>query len=153
MEAYTEEARQALAELLSLSRVASRGIVVVGGSTSEVQGERIGTRPALEVGDALVAGLLAAAREAGVVLAVQCCEHLNRALVLPRSALREQGLQEVTARPVPGAGGALAAAYYNSLGDEACLVGSLQADAGLDIGVSHNYRSSKVGGAGGYLFE
>ena len=134
MDAYAEAARQALAELLSLSRLEPQGIVVVGGSTSEVQGERIGTRPALEVGEALTAGLLAAAEAAGAVLAVQCCEHLNRALVIPRSVARSRGLQEVTARPVPGAGGALAAAYYTCLGSEACLVGSLLADAGLDIG-------------------
>ena len=134
MEAYREEAAQALAELLSLSRLAQGGIVVVGGSTSEVQGERIGTRPAIEVGEALVDGLLAASQAAGVTLAVQCCEHLNRALVLPRSMVRARGLKEVTARPVPGAGGALAAAYYTRLGDEACLVESLMADAGLDIG-------------------
>ena len=134
MEAYREAATKALAELLSLSRLEPQSIVVVGGSTSEVQGERIGTRPALEVGDALADGLLAAADAAGVVLAVQCCEHLNRALVLPRSVARARGLEEVTARPVPGAGGALAAAYYTRLGAEACLVEHLEADAGLDIG-------------------
>jgi len=131
---YQEEARQALEELLALSRTGPGALVVVGGSTSEVQGERIGTRPALEVGEALIAGLLEAAEPFGVTLAIQCCEHLNRALVLPRAVARRGDLQEVTARPVPGAGGALAAAYWERLGPDACLVASLQADAGLDIG-------------------
>ena len=134
MDAYREAARQAMAELLAISRLEPRDTVVVGGSTSEVQGERIGTRPALEVGEALADGLLAAMDETDAVLAVQCCEHLNRAVVLPRSVARARGLQEVTARPVAGAGGALAAAYYGRLGDEACLLASLRAGAGLDIG-------------------
>ncbi len=134
MESYGDEARQALAELLSVSRLESGDIVVVGGSTSEVQGERIGTSPQIGVGEQLLDGLLQAAEAAGVTLAVQCCEHLNRAVVLPRKVARARGLQEVTARPVPGAGGALAAAYYGRLGAEACLVASIEAEAGLDIG-------------------
>jgi len=134
MDAYGQAAGEALRELLDTARVERGRLVVVGGSTSEVQGERIGTRPALEVGEALLAGLAPAAAAAGAVLALQCCEHLNRALVVPREAMLRFGLQEVTARPVPGAGGALAAAYWNLLGDEACLVASLSADAGLDIG-------------------
>ncbi len=134
MEAYGEQARQALTELLSLSRLEAGSIAVVGGSTSEVQGERIGTRSQIEVGEQLIEGLLQAAEAVGVTVAVQCCEHLNRALVLPRKVARARGLQEVTAKPVPGAGGALAAAYYGRLGDQACLVANLQAEAGLDIG-------------------
>jgi uncharacterized protein (TIGR01440 family) len=134
MDAYRDEARQALAELLSLSRIEAGSVAVVGGSTSEVQGQRIGSRPAIEIGELLIDGLLEAAGDQAITLAVQCCEHLNRALVLPRSVARARGLQEVTARPVPGAGGALAAAYYGRLGDEACLVANIAAEAGLDIG-------------------
>lgn len=127
-------AREALSELLDVARLAPDEIVVVGGSTSEVQGERIGTASAMQVGEELLSGLAAAAAKAGVQLAIQCCEHLNRALVVRRSVMTARGLAEVTAMPVPGAGGALAAAYYQALGEDACLVGSLAASAGLDIG-------------------
>lgn len=134
MEGLQEIAAAALAELVQTAGLGAGDLVVVGGSTSEVQGMRIGSASALAVGEALATGLLLAASASGVALAVQCCEHLNRALVLSRSVCRARGLQEVTAVPVPGAGGALAASYYRALGDDACLVASLQADAGLDIG-------------------
>lgn len=131
---WAEAAQAALAELIAVARLRPGEIVVVGGSTSEVLGRRIGRASALAVGEALVAGLVPAAAAAGVELAVQCCEHLNRALVLRRDLLRREGLREVLARPVPGAGGALAAAYWERLGGEACLSETLSAAAGLDIG-------------------
>ncbi len=134
MENVTEAARDALAELLEIARLAPGDVVVVGGSTSEVLGQRIGSASAIEIGEQLVLGLLQALQASGAALAVQCCEHLNRSIVVPRRVRRERGLQEVTAVPVPGAGGALAAAYYQSLGEEACLVSSIAAEAGLDIG-------------------
>lgn len=127
-------ARAALAELVASAGLRPGDLVVVGGSTSEVMGKRIGSAPGLEVGEQLAQGLIEAAETAGVELAVQCCEHLNRALVVPRHVLSVRGLMEVTAVPVPGAGGALAAAYYGSLGRQACLAASIAADAGLDIG-------------------
>ena len=129
-----ETARRALAELIGTAKLPPGALVVVGGSTSEVQGRRIGSASALAVGEELARGLQAAAQAAQVHLAVQCCEHLNRALVVERAVCAARGLQEVTAIPVPGAGGALAAAYFQSLGREACLVSALAADAGMDIG-------------------
>lgn len=134
MDELTRQAHDALSELISHAGLRRGALVVVGGSTSEVQGERIGTRAQLSIGEAVAVGLRQAAAEAEVELAVQCCEHLNRAIVLRRSELASRRLQEVTARPVPGAGGALAAAYYESLGNEASLAAQIQADAGLDIG-------------------
>ncbi len=134
MEGLQEAAKTALEELVQIARLGIGDLVLVGGSTSEVQGQRIGSASALAVGEEVRAGLAQAAAEAGVELAVQCCEHLNRALVVRRSVARARGLQEVTAVPVPGAGGALAAAHYAALGEEACLVASLAADAGIDIG-------------------
>jgi len=134
MAGYGEQAAVALSELLAQARLAPGEIVVVGGSTSEVQGKHIGSASLLEIGEEIASGLMAAAAAAGAELAVQCCEHLNRAIVLRRAVCRRERQQEVTAMPVPGAGGALAGAYYHLLGDEACLVETIQAAAGLDIG-------------------
>ncbi|EQD45094.1 hypothetical protein B1A_14967, partial [mine drainage metagenome] len=73
-----EQAKAALTELISLAHIGPGSVVIVGGSTSEVQGERIGTRAQLSIGEAITAGLLEAAQAGAVELAVQCCEHLNR---------------------------------------------------------------------------
>lgn len=134
MEDVSTQVREALSELIFVAGLRPGALVVVGGSTSEVQGERIGTKTQLTIGEQMVAGLVEAAEKASVALAVQCCEHLNRAIVVTRSELERRGLQEVSARPVPGAGGALAAAYYSALGTSACLAAAVEADAGLDIG-------------------
>lgn len=134
MDELSLQARDALKELIAVAGLRPGALVVVGGSTSEIQGERIGTKTQITIGERVVAGLKEAAENASVALAVQCCEHLNRAIVLTRSELERRGLQEVSARPVPGAGGALAAAYYSELGPSACLAASIKADAGLDIG-------------------
>ena len=69
----------------------------------------------------------------GGVLAVQCCEHLNRSLVIPRQALEDNHLTEVCAEPWEHAGGSMATAYYRAL-EEPCLCETIQASAGLDIG-------------------
>lgn len=134
MDELSQQAQEALSELIFVAGLRPGALLVVGGSTSEVQGERIGTRAQLTIGERVMAGLRQAAEDASVALAIQCCEHLNRALVVPRHELLRRRLQEVSARPVPGAGGALAAAYYGELGREACLAAAIQADAGLDIG-------------------
>ncbi|MDA8344350.1 MAG: TIGR01440 family protein [Thermaerobacter sp.] len=134
MEGLKESAEAAFTELVQTARLRPGDVVVVGGSSSEVQGQRIGSASALAVGEELYLGLHQAASATGVELAVQCCEHLNRAIVVRRAVCRERRLQEVTAVPVPGAGGALAAAYYQALSDEACLVASIAAEAGIDIG-------------------
>lgn len=128
------EAEAALAELLQIAGTRPEEIVVVGGSTSEVLGEHIGKAPTLSVGHELMAGLLRAG-SAGPMLAIQCCEHLNRALVVSRTTMRRQHLREVSAYPIPGAGGALACAAMELLPD-AVLVETVEAYAGLDIGLT-----------------
>lgn len=130
----TLEARLAMEELLGAAKPKPGQIVVVGCSTSEVLGQRIGTSGALDVADALLAGFLPPLKRAGVFLAVQCCEHLNRALVVPAELLQHLSLTQVCALPRQKAGGSLAQQYYEQLGDQACLVDKIQAHAGLDIG-------------------
>jgi len=125
---------KALCELIDAGRLKAGQILVVGASTSEVAGRRIGTSGSEEVAAAIVAGVERARERAGFFPAYQCCEHLNRALVVDRLLLeRYPGLVEVAAVPAPKAGGATAARAYREM-DDPCLVESVQAHAGIDIG-------------------
>lgn len=109
-------------------------VFVLGASTSEIIGQHIGTATSLALGRLVVQTVLeTAGQEFGCHVVFQCCEHLNRALVVERHLARERGWQEVRAIPVPGAGGAVAAAAYERLEDP-CLVEAVLADAGMDIG-------------------
>lgn len=128
-----EQARAAMQELVERAKLTKGQIVVVGCSTSEIMGARIGSSGTLEVAQEVLRGLREPVEAAGGVLAVQCCEHLNRALVLPRAALEEKGFTEVCAQPWEHAGGSMATAYWQAL-EEPCLAETIVAKAGLDIG-------------------
>lgn len=108
-------------------------VFVVGCSTSEVMGERIGTSGTIEVAAMIFDELKGWADALGVSLAFQCCEHLNRALVLEREVAERKGLDEVTVVPVRKAGGAMATQAYHSFTDPV-MVEHIKADAGIDIG-------------------
>ncbi|MFC3747515.1 TIGR01440 family protein [Paenibacillus sp. GCM10012306] len=120
-------------ELATAGKLGPGKILVVGASTSEVAGARIGTGGALAVAEQLLAGITEVADELGFHPVYQCCEHLNRALVMERSLLDRLGLQEVAAVPIPVAGGSMAAAAYRSMKDPV-LAETVQAHAGIDIG-------------------
>ena len=111
------------------------GLVAVGCSTSAVMGERIGGakghEQTLTIADDIWNALDEVFLQSGINVAVQCCEHLNRSLVIAKSAA--SGYTKVHAVPTPQAGGALAAKAFASLSD-AVLVSEVQADAGVDIG-------------------
>ncbi|AIQ38258.1 MULTISPECIES: TIGR01440 family protein [unclassified Paenibacillus] len=129
----TEATVTVLKELAEAGNLGSGKVVVVGVSTSEVAGVRIGTGGALEVAQQLLEGVRLVAAEKGFHPVYQCCEHLNRALVMERSLLESLGLKEVSAVPIPGAGGSMAAAAYRSMKDPV-LAETIEAHAGLDIG-------------------
>lgn len=133
MEAAARQAADALRFVIWQGALREGDLAVVGCSTSEVHGGRIGQDSVPELGQALCAALYGAAQEAGVFLAVQCCEHLNRALVLPRAVLCARGYTEVCAVPHPKAGGSLGSAYYRALEDPTLAL-CIQAEAGIDIG-------------------
>ncbi|MDN4592787.1 TIGR01440 family protein [Polycladomyces subterraneus] len=120
-------------ELVDEKPLDERHLLVVGVSTSEVIGKRIGTAGNDEVAQAIFQELMEAQQKYGFHLAFQCCEHLNRALVVRRETMERFQLEEVTVVPVPKAGGAMAAYAYRHL-DEAVIVESVRADAGIDIG-------------------
>ncbi len=132
-EGIEAEAYAAAKELLETAGLAPGSILVVGCSTSEVAGSRIGKDSRPELGVGLAAGISRAAKEAGVYVAAQCCEHLNRAIILEQEAVRAYGLEEVNVVPQPKAGGSFATALYQSLKAPAA-VEHVRAHAGMDIG-------------------
>lgn len=120
-------------ELLNAAHTEPGDIFVVGCSTSEITGRRIGSAPSPDIAEAVLSGLLRAVETHSLVLAVQCCEHLNRALVVPLTHAPRR--LRLNAQPQPHAGGSLAAAYYRHLSPSgAAVVSSVSACAGIDIG-------------------
>lgn len=128
-----EQTARIVRELAEAAVLGSGKVLVIGASTSEVVGRRIGTGGALETAQQLLQGIAEAQTEFGFAVAYQCCEHLNRALVMERELLERLGLTEVAAVPIPGAGGSMASAAYRSMKDP-CLAESIEAHAGVDIG-------------------
>lgn len=126
-----DEVRQAARQLLALSGLKPGDVVVVGCSSSEVTGGRIGTASSPETGEAIFCALEEVFAPAGVYIAAQCCEHLNRAIIIEREAVPHAPI--VNVRPVPKAGGSFATAAWAHFRDPVALE-SIQADAGLDIG-------------------
>ncbi|MEI3604230.1 TIGR01440 family protein [Pseudogracilibacillus sp. SE30717A] len=108
-------------------------LFVVGCSTSEVAGKHIGTSGSEEIAEVIFYSLNRLAKEKGIHLAFQCCEHLNRALVIEKRVQENLNLEPVSVIPVPTAGGSMASFAYNHLGD-AVVVEEIAAHAGMDIG-------------------
>ena len=133
MEAITKELTEAAQELISISKAKPGQIFVVGCSTSEVLGNKIGTGGSSEAAVAMFQALKEVTDEYGLCLAVQCCEHLNRALVVEASTMERYNLEEVTVRPMPHAGGAMGTAAYENF-SEPVVVEKITAHLGLDIG-------------------
>src|SRR5579875_1585302 len=122
-----------LSDLHTAAHLSRGRLLVVGASTSEIAGERIGTATSGELGRVVVETVLDFCASTGCDAAFQCCEHLNRALVVSRGLAAQKGWREVSAVPVMGAGGAVAAHAFFAL-PNACLVERIEADAGIDIG-------------------
>jgi uncharacterized protein (TIGR01440 family) len=133
LQSIAEDTERCVRELAAAGKLRAGQLLVVGTSTSEVIGRRIGTSGSGDAARAIFEGIEAVRRDVGFYPLFQCCEHLNRALVTTREAAERYGLAEVSAVPIPGAGGAMAAFAYRNLPD-ACLVESVQAHAGIDIG-------------------
>lgn len=129
----TTETKNALSALLSVANLEPGMIIVIGCSTSEVMGKKIGSASNMETAEAIMAGLLPVAREHGIYLAIQCCEHLNRALVVEKECKDRYGFEEVTVIPHEKAGGALAATAMRQF-QNPVVVEAISAHAGMDIG-------------------
>lgn len=127
------QTRDAVEELLDVAALPPERLLVVGCSTSEVQGEKIGSAGSTFIAASILTALRRACHNRRIYLAVQCCEHLNRALVVERTAAEKYNLTEVQVVPVPHAGGALAAQAMRDF-VAPVVVESIAAHAGLDIG-------------------
>lgn len=128
-----EKAYMAASEILTAARAEQGSLFVVGCSTSEVAGESIGSASSPELAEAVFAGIYMAAREKGVYLAAQCCEHLNRALIVEKEAADKFGYEAVNVVPQPKAGGSFAAMAWKYF-KEPAAVEHVRAAAGMDIG-------------------
>lgn len=133
IEAWAQNLQTILDEFLEQTTLSEKNILVIGCSTSEVIGKKIGTAGSLEVAEMIFQKLQKLKRQTGVQLAFQCCEHLNRALVVERSTLEEKELEEVTVVPARSAGGAMATYAYEHF-QNPVVVEFIKADAGIDIG-------------------
>lgn len=129
----TRQARQAAVELLAVAGLQKGDVFVVGCSSSEIVGGQIGHDSSLEAAQAVYEGIAPVLAERGVWLAAQCCEHLNRALILEREAARAYGWEEVCVVPRPHAGGSWATTCWKRFAHPVA-VEEIRAHAGLDIG-------------------
>ena len=132
----TNESRQAVLEILEAANLKEGSIFVIGCSSSEILGDQIGTATNLDSAKAVYDGIIPVLKERGIYAAAQCCEHLNRALVVERSAMEKYGFEQVNAIPQPNhAGGAFGTICYERFDDPVLVESILQrADAGIDIG-------------------
>lgn len=126
-----EQSYAAISELYEIAKLKKGDIVVIGCSTSEVVGSTIGTNSSFETAGEIFKGLHDFAESKGIFLAIQCCEHLNRAIITERAAVPFAEIVNVV--PQPKAGGSLATQAYAAFKEPVALE-EIKADAGLDIG-------------------
>ena len=130
-EEICQQAARTAEEICEIAKLKRGQILVVGCSTSEVCGDKIGTNSNVEVAKALFSGLYEVLQSKGIYVAAQCCEHLNRAVVVEREAVPY--LETVNVVPQPKAGGSLATTAYQTF-SHPVVVEEIKADAGIDIG-------------------
>ena len=123
----------AVAALCEAGKLSEGDMIVLGCSTSEVAGGHIGKASVPELGPVIASAMIQACRAHGIHPAFQCCEHLNRAVVMEKAALRARGLTQVAAVPQPKAGGSVPSAAWQLL-DSPALAAAVQAEAVIDIG-------------------
>ena len=130
-----QQAAQAALQVCEGAKLKAGDLFVVGCSSSEVCGEKIGTHSSVEVAEAIFEGIYGVLQERGIELAAQCCEHLNRALIVERKMCDKFGLEEVNVVPQPKAGGSFGTTAYKRFADPVAVESLKQsAFAGMDIG-------------------
>ncbi|MCI9445170.1 MAG: TIGR01440 family protein [Oscillospiraceae bacterium] len=133
LDSIRAQSRQAAQELLAAAHLAPGSLLVVGCSSSEITGGAIGKASSPETAQAVFQGIYPLLRENDIFLAAQCCEHLNRALILEAACAERYGYEPVSVRPQPKAGGSFAAAAWEAF-QRPAAVEHIRAHAGLDIG-------------------
>ena len=137
-EEITQQAKTVVTELLEQAKLRTGSLFVVGCSSSEMVGKRIGKGSSMDAAQAAFKGIYPILQEQGIHLAVQCCEHLNRALIMERATAEAKGYEIVNVMPQPHAGGSMAVTAWNAFEDPVA-VEAIQADAGMDIGGHWGY--------------
>ena len=122
---------KAILELVNVAKLKKGDILVVGCSTSEVVGSKIGSNSDVDTAREIFDGIYSVLKEKGIFMAVQCCEHLNRAIVIESCAIKNEEIVNVV--PQQKAGGSLSTIAYGSF-ESPCVVEEIKADAGIDIG-------------------
>lgn len=133
MKEIEQQAKAAVQQVLEQAKLQPGDLFVLGCSTSEVGGSRIGSASSVEIAQAIYRGVAAALEPKGVALAAQCCEHLNRALIVERETAERYGYEPVNVLPQPKAGGSFATVCWQSFAHPVA-VEHIRAHAGLDIG-------------------
>lgn len=133
LETIQNEAKRAVTELLAASGLSAGQILVVGCSSSEIVGETIGHGSSFETANAVFEAIYPLLQEKGIYLAAQCCEHLNRAIIVERACAEQYGLDPVCVVPYPKAGGSFATTAWRHF-EAPVAVEHIRAHAGLDIG-------------------
>lgn len=127
------EAECVIKELLKASDIKEGELLVIGCSSSEVAGGTIGKASSTEAAQAVFDGIYPILKEKGIFLAAQCCEHLNRALIIEQEAAEKFRYDIVNVMPQPKAGGSFATTVWRNM-DRPVAVEHVKAHAGLDIG-------------------
>ncbi|MGN0373331.1 MAG: TIGR01440 family protein [Enterocloster sp.] len=133
LEVIKKQTQDALKELLAAAKLKEGQILVAGCSSSEIDSFKIGSHSSEEIGRTVYQALLEILKPMGIYLAAQCCEHLNRALILEEEAALKYGWEPVNVVPQLKAGGSFATAAYAAL-DHPVAVEHIKAHAGIDIG-------------------
>ena len=133
LEALAQEIEEDAEELIGVAKGRAGQVLVVGCSSSEVLGNKIGTGGSMKVAKVLYTTLRKVCRKHKMILAAQCCEHLNRALIVEEEAAEKYGLEMVNVVPQLKAGGSFATAAYAGF-EHPTAVERIQAHAGIDIG-------------------
>lgn len=127
------QAARVMTELLEAANLKAGDLLVIGCSSSEMVGGRIGKNSSLEAAQAVFGSIYPILQDRGILLAAQCCEHLNRALIMEASTAERFGYEIVNVKPQPKAGGSFATTAWNAF-CEPVAVEHIRAKAGLDIG-------------------
>ena len=135
LDVIAAEATEIIEELIETANMKPGQIMVIGCSSSEIAAHTIGRYSSKEVGETVFNALNNVAKKHQIYLAAQCCEHLNRAIIIEEEAAEKYGLEMVNVKPQLKAGGSFSVAAWNNFAAP-CAVEKIQAHAGIDIGDS-----------------
>ena len=132
-QAIKDNAKTLVEELIQSTSIQKGQILVIGCSSSEILGNKIGKGSSFEAAKILFEEIYPVLQQNGIYLAAQCCEHLNRALIIEKECAEKYGYEIVSVLPQPKAGGSFATVTYQNM-TEPCAVEHIKAHAGIDIG-------------------